>query len=174
MNTQNPTSIFIIDDDKMLASALKKDLETNFADRNLNIKTFMAGEEAKSYINEKPDLAIVDYHLNSKYKDAMNGVKTIDIIKKNSPDTEVIMFTGEDHADIATKAMQHGAHDYVVKNEMMFRKLKMSVYQCLKLKELKKEIKLQKVKERVLFIAIALMLGATIALEIWAPHIFRN
>lgn len=158
MATNSQISIFIVDDDKMLGKALKNEIEKTFPKFNPVITTFESGEECQKAMGSKPNLAIVDYHLDSKIKNAMDGVKTIDMIKKNSPNTEVIMFTSEEKADIAVKAMHHGAHDYIVKNEFMFRKLNMSILQCLKLKELKTEV--SKSKNRVfilLFIVVAII-----------------
>lgn len=171
MEAKDRITIFVIDDDKMLTMALKNDIEKTFAQYHAVVSTFEAGEQIDSFANSRPDVVIVDYHLNSKYKDAMNGVKVIDMIRKESPDTEVIMFTSEEHAEIAVKALHHGAHDYIVKNDFMFRKLNMSVMQCIKLKQLKADVKSQKIKTNILAISLTLMAGALIALQIWAPHV---
>lgn len=169
MEKREHLSILIIDDDKMLSAALKSDLERTFPNHDLQISLFETGEESIPHISAGPDLAIVDYDLNSRDQEAMSGVKIMDRIRRESPDTEVIMFTGEEHADIAMKAIQHGAHDYIVKNDYMFRKLSMSVLQCMKLKLLKSEIRSQRVKSNILVVSVALMAGALIALKLWAP-----
>lgn len=169
MEKREHISILIIDDDRMLATALKSDLERTFPNHDLQISLFETGEESRAHISAKPDLAIVDDCLNGKGRDAMNGVKIVDMIKEESPDTEVIMFIAEEHADIALKAMHHGAHDYIVKNDYMFRKLSMSVMQCIKLKQLKSEIRSQRAKSNILAVSMALMVGALIALRIWSP-----
>lgn len=174
MEKREHLSILIIDDDQMLATALKSDLEKTFHRYDLHISVFGTGEESREHIAGKPDLVIMDYYLNSKNRNAMNGVKIVDMIKRESPDTEVIMFTGEEHADIAVKAMHHGAHDYVVKNDDMFRKLNMSVMQCLRLKHLKSEIRSQRTKSHILVVSMALMAGALIALQLWAPGVLHR
>lgn len=174
MENREHISILIIDDDQMLATALKSDLEKTFPNHDLQISLFETGEAGKAHISGKPDLVIVDYYLNSKDRNAMNGVKIVDMIKQESPDTEVIMFTAEEHADIALKVMHHGAHDYIVKNDYMFRKLNMSVMQCLKLKHLKSEIRSQRTKSNILMVSMALMAGALIALRLWAPGVLSR
>ncbi len=171
MEKQEHISIFIIYDDKMLATALKSDLKRTFEDHNLTISLFGTGEESEDRISENPDVVIVDYYLNSKSREVMNGVNIINLVKQKSPDTEVIIFTAEEHADIAVRTMHHGAHDYIVKNDYMFRKLNMAVLQCLKLKRLKSEIRAQRVKSNILMVSMALMAGAFIALRLWAPHV---
>lgn len=171
MEKREHISILIIDDDRMLATALKSDLEKTFPNHDLQISLVATGEESKTHISANPDLAIVDYNLNSRNRNAMSGVEIVDMIRQESPDTEVIMFTAEEHADMAVKAMQHGVHDYIVKNDYMFRKLDMSVMQCLKLKQLKSEIRLQRTKSNILAVSMALMAGALIALRLWAPGV---
>jgi DNA-binding NtrC family response regulator len=174
MEKREHISILIIDEDHMLATALKSDLERTFRNHDLQISLFETGEAGKVHIAAKPDLVIVDYDLNSKDRNAMNGLKIVDIVKQESPDTEVILFTAAEHADIAVKALQHGAHDYIVKNDYMFRKLNMSVMQCLRLKQLKSEIRSQRTKSNILVISMALMAGALIALQLWAPAVLSR
>jgi len=171
MEKREHISILIIDDDHMLATALKSDLERTFSNHNLQISLFGTGEESRPHISTKPDLVIVDYYLNSKDGNAMNGLKIVDMVKQESPDTEVVLFASEEHADIAVKAMSHGAHDYIVKNDYMFRKLNMSVMQCLKLKQLRSEVRVQRTKSNILMVSVALMASALIALRIWVPDV---
>lgn len=174
MEKREHINILIIDDDQMLATALKSDLKRTFPNHDLHISLFETGEESREHISEKPDLVIVDYHLNSRNSNAMNGLNIVDLVRQESPDTEVIMFTGEEHADIAMKAMKHGVHDYIVKNDYMFRKLNMSVLQCLKLKQLKSEIRSHRVKSNILVVSMALMAAAFIALRLFAPGLLSR
>jgi DNA-binding NtrC family response regulator len=172
MEKREHISMFIIDDDKMLATALKSDLERTFSDHDLQISVFATGEESREHIPGKPDLVILDYYPNSKNHEAMNSVEIIDLVRQKSSDTEVILISGEEHIDnIAGKAMEHGAHDYIMKDDYLFRKLNLSVLQCLKLKQLKTEIRAQRVKSNVLVVSMALMAGALIALQLWAPDV---
>ncbi len=164
-------SILIIDDDRMLATALKSDLERSFPDYGLQISLCETGEESRGAIAAKPDLAIVDYCLRGKNGDAMSGVQIVSMLKQQSPDTEVIIFTAEEQADTALNVIHQGAHDYIVKNDYMFRKLSMSVMQCMKLKQLKSQLRLQRAKSNILVVSMALMAGALIALRIWSPGV---
>ena len=172
MKSNTITSIFIIDDDKLLTRTMKNELEQNFGKFNVEITTFESGEAVDVTKNNQPDVAIIDFHLNSENKTAMNGVKIIDMFRKKSPDTEIIMFTGEDNATIAVTAMHHGAHDYVVKDDSMFSKLNMAIYQCLKLKELKQELQLQKKLSYVSVAVLTLIIAIGLSISIIAPHSF--
>jgi DNA-binding NtrC family response regulator len=174
MANKDNVSIFIIDDDKFLSETLKKDIENVFSKTyTLNISTFEAGEQCTEQLKSKPDIAIVDYSLDSKYKDAMNGVQIIDMIKRTSKSTEIIMVTGNESAEIAMKAIHHGAHDYIVKNDHLMRKLNMSLLQCIKLKELKIELQQQKTFGITALIIITLIFGVLFTIQIIAPHIIN-
>lgn len=172
MNSNGTTNIHIIDDDRMLIQAIKNEIEKNFSDVNVQVSVFENGEVYAVAAKDKPDVAIIDFHLDSKYKDAMNGVKVIDFIKKRSADTEVVMVTGEENAEIAVRAMHHGAHDYIVKNDNMFRKLNMAVYQCLKLRDLKEELKMQKKISYISAVILTLLIGTITTISLVAPHTF--
>lgn len=137
MIRNSPARIFIIDDDKMLSMVIRKEIEKTFEGGYVVVSTFESGEQSDIFLDQKPDIAIIDLQLNSVNKDAMNGLKIMEMIKKQSPDTEVIMCSSEDRADMAVKAMRAGAHDYIVKNELMLRKVNSSIFQCLRIRKLK-------------------------------------
>lgn len=161
MKTDNIT-IFIVDDDKLLAHALKNEIRNHFEEENVQVLTFEAGELCEPFLKNKPDIAIVDYHLNSRFKDARNGVEIIEMIKKQSPDTEVILFTRDDNLGLAVEAFQNGANEYVIKNEYMFRRLNVALMQCLKFRELKLEVKWKKEKRLIATILITAVVSAAL------------
>lgn len=140
MLNNSPTRIFIIDDDKMLSLVLKKEIEKAFEGGYITVSTFGSGEHADIYLSQKPDIAIVDFNLNSENKHAMNGLEIIEMIKERSPATEVIMCSSEEREEVPVQAMKAGARDYVLKNEQMFRKVSSAILQCLKVKKAEKEI----------------------------------
>jgi len=157
----------------MLTKSIKNEIENTFAKRNIVVSTFQTGEQCEMMLKQKPAIAIVDYHLNSKYRDAMNGVKTIDRIRLLSPKTEIIMFTCEENATIAVKAMHRGAYDYIVKDDHIYRKLNLSIYNCLKLMEMKSEMTGERNRAYATALFITLFLGAIIAVEIFMPTLLR-
>lgn len=140
MNKQEQTSIFIVEDNKLFTLALKADIEVAFAQRNIQIFSFETGEECMEKFKEvKPEVVILDYHLNSLNLDAANGLKVLDWIKKENNETNIIMLTSDDNIDIATNAFKHGACDYVVKTSTKFKKINYSLFNLFKMMEAKKE-----------------------------------
>ena len=79
MNKENPT-IFIVDDEPLLTEMLSDYLKEQYS--GFKIRSFPTGEACLEQIDESPDAVVLDYYLNSREKDAANG---IDILKENPP-----------------------------------------------------------------------------------------
>src|ERR1017187_819794 len=168
MDTTNQTNIFIVDDNKIFTLALKADIENAFVDMPVKIQSFETGEKCmEKFKEEQPQVVILDYHLNSKYPDAADGIKVLDWIKKENPETNVIILSVDDNIDIALKSFQHGASDYVVKTETQFRKINYSLINLFKIMEAKSYERRYKYLVVGVFICIALLVGAVIAMQIF-------
>ena len=165
MKKNEQICIFIVEDNKVFALALKADIEAAFSKIPLKILLFVTGETCMlSFKVEKPQVVILDYNLNSKFTDAVNGIKVLDWIKNENPETSVIMLTSEDNVEIALKSFKHGAADYVVKTETKFRKINNSLFNLIKMAEAKKDAKKYKYMATALFLCVAFMLGIVIAI----------
>lgn len=109
--------IFLVDDEPIQNEMLKDYLSERFI---YEIKTFESGEEMLQQLHLKPEIVVLDYHLSAQRPDAKNGVEILKIIKDKSPDTQVLMLSGQDKIDVAVDSMKYGAYDYVVKGETGF------------------------------------------------------
>ena len=73
MKPQETISICIVDDDEMFLNSLKHCLQEKLK-YTIGIKLFYTGEEFLKHIHEqKTDIVILDYMLNSTYPLAMDG-----------------------------------------------------------------------------------------------------
>jgi two-component system OmpR family response regulator len=120
MEAGKPKKIFIVDDDTMLTTALEDYLTRTIAHQ---IRSFNSGEECLKCLTEEPDIIILDYVLNTVQKDAATGLEILHLIKKHNPSLRVIMLSGQEQYGIATKTIQQGAEQYVVKDEQAFEKI---------------------------------------------------
>ena len=121
MEISNKPKLFIVDDDAVYLKALEiQFLETN----KYEVITFETGELCVTNLHLQPDIVILDYHLDGIDKNAINGLKTLDEIKKFNSEIPVIMLSCQDKIEVAVKCMQHEAFDYVVKSETDFLRLK--------------------------------------------------
>jgi two-component system OmpR family response regulator len=84
------------------------------------IETYPTGELCIENLHHKPDVIVLDYHLNGKDNTAMDGMKTLDKIKARHPDIPVVILSAQDDIDVALNCLQHKAFDYLVKNKSAF------------------------------------------------------
>lgn len=174
MSIKNQVDIFLVEDDKIFMLALKEDIETTFKKMTIKIHSFCTGETCmQKFTQVMPQVVILDYHLNSKYPDAADGIKVLDWIKKENNATNVIILTSDDHIDIAIEAFHHGASDYVVKTATKFKKINYSLSNLFEIIEAKQEAKRHKFMVIALCMCIALLIGGLIAIQIFAPSLLR-
>lgn len=133
-------SIFVIEDDKLLSAMVRNTIRQKFPEKNLQIYTFETGEFCEPFLENKPDIAIVDYHLDSKYKSAKNGVEIIDKLKQKSPETDIIFMTGDDNISLPVEAFSAGAMTCLSKNESLLEKVNLRIEHYLRLRESTKEL----------------------------------
>ena len=112
--------IFVVDDSRYTLAQAKQSLLKAF---DCNIFTFKTGEECLEYINEKPDIVVLDYYLNGEEANAMNGIQVLKKIKEISSDIKVVMLSAQDKVEIAVDCLKHGAYEYITKSETAYIKL---------------------------------------------------
>jgi DNA-binding NtrC family response regulator len=174
MNAKKPINIFIVEDNKVFLLALKADIESAFGNIPIKIHSFETGETCmKKFHDEKPQVVILDYNLNTKYPQAADGLKVLDWIKKEDADTNVIMLTSEDDIDIAVKSFKHGASDYVVKTETKFRKINYSLSNLFKMMEAKNDARKYKKVILGIVMCFTVFVVGVIAIQIFNPALLR-
>lgn len=110
--------IFVVDDDDMHSNMMHEHLSGN---PQLDVRSFSTGEDCiKALLHVNPDVIVLDYYLNSVYKDAMNGLQILDVIRKLNKDVHVIMLSSQERYGLALQTIQHGAERYVIKGEQAF------------------------------------------------------
>jgi len=109
--------IVIIDDDNLLLEFMEEHLSMN----DFKIDAFESPVKATEFLQEnKPDLVITDVKMNE-----MTGDEILAFVKKNCPETGVIMITGFGNIQHSVNALRKGAYDYITKpfkaKELLFR-----------------------------------------------------
>src|SRR5580765_7596296 len=137
MKDENEIKLFLVDDDAMFL----KSLEIEFLHHtDFSVETFATGELCLENLSRKPDVIILDYHLNGIDKTAMNGIETLDKIKAINPDIPVVMLSSKDKIDVAISCMHHKAFDYVVKSETAFLRLQKNITAYFHHEKIEKEL----------------------------------
>jgi two-component system, OmpR family, response regulator len=129
--------VFVVDDDPMHNQMLKDQLEGL---NNVRVHSFSTGEECiEAVYNKKPEVVFLDYNLNNVNKNALNGLEILERIKDDSPETEVVMFSGQDDIEVAVQTLKYGAFDYIVKSPSAFPRSENVVFKVLSRKKLQDE-----------------------------------
>jgi DNA-binding NtrC family response regulator len=124
MKDENKIKLFLVDDDAVYLKLLEIDFMQN---SDFIFESFTTGELCVKNLSHKPDAIILDYHLDSVEKNAMNGIETLDKIKTFNPNIPVIMLSSQDKIDVAINCMHHKAFDYIVKSETAFIRLQKAI-----------------------------------------------
>jgi DNA-binding NtrC family response regulator len=103
-----PVKILLVDDEISFVKTLTKRLSR----RELNIVTAFSGQDALAQLERDPDIEIIVLDIKMP---GMNGLRTLDEIKRDYPLVEVIILTGHSTVDSAIRGMRLGAFDYLVK-----------------------------------------------------------
>jgi two-component system, OmpR family, response regulator len=137
MNNENKIKLFLVDDDALYLKLLEIEFLEN---ADFTIETYATGELCIKNLSNKPDVIILDYHLDGVDKNAMNGIETLDQIKAFNPDIPVVMLSSQDKIDVAVNCMHHKASDYVVKSETAFVRLQKTITTIFHYKKMEKEL----------------------------------
>ena len=153
-NIESARYIFVIEDDAIQTEMLKDYLTERYL---LEVKTYTNGEDALNDVAKfKPEIVVLDYHLNSSNRAAKNGIEILKGIKAKNPESKVVMFSGEDNLNVALESMRNGSYDYIIKGETAFNKLENVIN---KLGDLHKMESINKAQKRTIT-----MLGIVIAI----------
>jgi len=155
--------IFIVDDDPIQAEMISDHLSKM---SGFNVRVFNSGEECLKYMNELPGIVFLDFYLDGINKDAMNGLDVLQEIKKISPNTDVVMLSGQDKIDVAVNTMKYGAFDYIVKGESAFYRAEKAVFNIYRFKKLEGNATKYRNMTFLLAIGVALLIMLVMYLQL--------
>jgi two-component system nitrogen regulation response regulator GlnG len=105
--------VFAVDNDELVLNVLK----SAFSDSSIDVETAKSGAEAiaKFKVNPKRFAAVLlDYELR-KDGAGINGDVLAKQLKAISPDTPIVMFSGEDSEFIIQSCREAGAEEFIIK-----------------------------------------------------------
>lgn len=100
--------VLLVDDEVPFVETMTKRLKK----RDLVVSTAYSGQEALDILDKhrNTDVVILDVKMPG-----MDGIETLEKIKKSFPLTEVVMLTGHATVESAIEGMKKGAYDYLMK-----------------------------------------------------------
>jgi two-component system, OmpR family, response regulator len=118
---KNNPMIFIVDDEILLSEMLTDYLKDQY--EGFQITSFSTGEACLQSLDEQPDVVVLDYYLNSKERDAANGIDILKQIKKRNKALPVIMLSSQESYGTAAQTIMYGAVHYVIKGQDAFKEI---------------------------------------------------
>jgi CheY-like chemotaxis protein len=140
--------VFIIDDDSFMRNVLKEFIQSKYIHATINC--YETGEKALMELHQKPDVILLDYHLDSKDNSALNGLEILKRIKQLLHAVPVIFISASDDPQISANIIKYGAFDYIVKGDSALPRLEVMINNATGHLSLRKEMATQKVFNRIL------------------------
>jgi two-component system KDP operon response regulator KdpE len=107
MNSSQPNSILVVDDETSLRQALR----TSLAASGFTVQEARTGEEAVEFIREHSfDIVLLDINMRG-----ISGVEACRRIRGFAPKLGIVMVTVRDSEDDKVRALEAGADDYITK-----------------------------------------------------------
>ncbi len=126
--------VFVVEDDLMYSKILKHKLSM---DPDFDIKLFSDGKSFERYIDDKPDIVTLDHSLPD-----VTGLELLKKIKKQQPNTKVIVLSAQEDVATALEMLRNGAYDYIIKDNQAMDKLWHLIHQANEKIEMEKEVEM--------------------------------
>ena len=120
-NQASPKLIFIVEDNLLFLKSLQLFLNDKFPETDIAI--FPLGELCLHSLHLNPDFIILDYHLDTKYSKAANGLQMIKQIRAAKQNAKIILLSAQDNIDVAVAAAKYKGCSYVTKNGDAYEKV---------------------------------------------------
>jgi two-component system response regulator AtoC len=126
--------VFVVEDDLMYSKILKHKLSM---DPEFEVKLFSDGKSFERYIDDKPDIVTLDHSLPD-----VTGLELLKKIKKQQPNTKVIVLSAQEDVATALEMIRNGAYDYIIKDAQAMDKLWHLIHQANEKIVLEKEVEM--------------------------------
>jgi polysaccharide export outer membrane protein len=133
METLKDMKIFLVDDDIFTLNLNEQHLRNEgFTD----ITRFMNGTDCLNNLTAKPDVIFLDHNM-----DILNGFEVLKKIKRQSPNTYVVMLSAQETIKTAVDALKFGAFDYIIKGDNEQSKMTGALTRIAEIQEMLKKAK---------------------------------
>lgn len=138
LQIQNPcmlreaVRIFVVDDDELYVARLAHFLSLN---PEYQVTKFYSAKSLALALHEKPDIITLDYYMPD-----INGDALLNQVKELSPETQVIIISGQEDIKVAIDLFKKGVHDYIVKDADTEQRLWMAIQNLKETLALKRQV----------------------------------
>lgn len=120
--------IFLVDDNEQVTSLIKMKLEN---EGFVKLMVFNTYESLLAEIKRNPQIIILDIYLDIDNDNADISLERFKHLRKQLPETRIIIFSGESDPDIAHSFIFRGAYTYITKNLEALDKLIFAIKQII-------------------------------------------
>lgn len=120
--------IFFVDDDKMIINLLEY---TFHSLPEYHFKSFISGEDCLDAMGANPDLIVLDHQLSAAGETKMDGIETLEKIRKIAPDVPVIVLTAHGSDELLQRFTAAGARRFHTKDHFFVDALMESIGEVL-------------------------------------------
>jgi DNA-binding NtrC family response regulator len=125
--------IYVIEDDRMFNQLIVRALDK---DKDVEIVPFFNGTDFLARLSDHPEVVTLDLGLPDN-----SGADLLRQIKQVSPETEVIIISGQDDLKLAVQLLKQGAYDYIAKDENIRERLIHCIHHIRGQQNLKNELR---------------------------------
>ena len=120
--------IFLVDDNEQVTTLINKKLENEGL---TNLMIFNSYAALLAEIEKKPQIIVLDNYLDIDNDDPEISLERFKQLKKQLPDTRIIIFSGETDPDVIHSFIFRGAYTYITKNLEALDKLVFAIKQII-------------------------------------------
>ena len=113
MNKDNKR-IFIVDDDLIYLEIMKHELSSL---ENVEVEAFTSAESCLQQIDKRPDLIIIDCHLDSDDPDNMTGLEALEHFRTYDFSPKILFVSGNAQDRLLRSFEEDDAVDFISKNQ---------------------------------------------------------
>jgi len=151
--------VFMVEDNELFAHMISEALASQYG---YKVEVFYTGEDMLKRINEKPDVVLLDFQLDSSDQNCMNGDKVLEQIMKVQPQTKVVIISSQDDLEQAIELLKYGACDYICKDLQSVNNIAITLQRLIELMNLRSEVDFYKSKSNKEQKRLMLMVGVLI------------
>jgi len=125
-NIEDKVMIYLIDDDEFFLKIIHNKFK---AVTHFHLMTFTTPRSFLEYLKHSKiskkfiQIGILDYYFLNKFDEQMDGIETMDEIKKLNPEINIILVSQRNDGELINKAKDHGAFNFIPKSEDAFMRI---------------------------------------------------
>jgi len=121
-----------VEDNTFFSQLIKQKLEQN---DHIEVELFESGAAFRNNLHRNPDIVILDYSIPDT-----NGIDLLREIKHYNNDIKTILLSGQEKVEVVIEAFEHGAEEYIKKDDNALTLLDLKVTKHLGSVDLRKEV----------------------------------